>query len=131
MLFISPQKFFPFSRYLNVCLDFSVILQNNLIRKIRLISNFMTSQPGQKTIGIHMLSNISKSKGIQTMEFGQLIEYNMRNIFLEKSYTKCDGETNSRPFSGKLKLNISLDQQSKVLYSLFLFNPQLGAIEIC
>ena len=57
-----------------------------------------------------MLSNISKSKGIQTMEFGQLIEYNMRNIFLEKSYTKCDGETNSRPFSGKLKLNISLDQ---------------------
>ena len=57
-----------------------------------------------------MLSNISKSKGIQTMEFGQLIEYNMRNIFLEKSYTKCDGETNSRPFSGKLKFNISLDQ---------------------
>ena len=28
------------------------------------------------------------------MKFGQLIEYNMRNIFLEKSYTKCGGETN-------------------------------------
>ena len=27
-------------------------------------------------------------RGNQTMEFGQLIEYNMRNIFLEKSYTK-------------------------------------------
>ena len=26
------------------------------------------------------------------MKFGQLIEYNMRNIFLEKSYTKCGGE---------------------------------------
>ena len=44
------------------------------------------------------------------MKFGQLREYNMRNIFLEKSYTKFDGETIPRPFSEKLKLNISLDQ---------------------
>ena len=34
----------------------------------------------------------------------------MRDIFLEKSYTKCGGETSSRPFPGKLKLSISLDQ---------------------
>ena len=27
------------------------------------------------------------------MKFGQLIEYNSRNIFLEKSYTKWGGET--------------------------------------
>ena len=27
------------------------------------------------------------------MKFGQLIEYNMRNTFHEKSYTKCGGET--------------------------------------
>ena len=26
-----------------------------------------------------------RSKGNQTMKFGQLIEYNLRNIFLEKS----------------------------------------------
>ena len=32
------------------------------------------------------------------MKFGQLIEYNMRNIFLEKSYTKCGGETFPDPF---------------------------------
>ena len=44
------------------------------------------------------------------MKFGQLIEYNMRNIFLEKSYTKYGGETSPRPFSEKLKLSISLDQ---------------------
>ena len=44
------------------------------------------------------------------MKFVQLIEYNMRNIFLEKSYTKCGGETSPRPFSEKLKLSISLDQ---------------------
>ena len=37
---------------------------------------------------IHILPNISRSKGNQTLKFGQLIEYNMRNIFAEKSYTK-------------------------------------------
>ena len=57
-----------------------------------------------------MLRNMSRSKGNQTMKFGQLIEYNIRNIFLEKSYTKCGGETSPKPFSEKLKLNISLDQ---------------------
>ena len=43
----------------------------------------------------------------------------MRNIFLEKSYTKCGGETTPRPFSKKTKLSISRDQQSKVLYSFY------------
>ena len=27
------------------------------------------------------------------MKLGQLIEYNMRTIFVEKSYTMCAGET--------------------------------------
>ena len=44
------------------------------------------------------------------MEFGQLMEGNMRKFFPENSYTKCGGETNPRPFSEKLKLSISLDQ---------------------
>ena len=43
------------------------------------------------------------------MKFGQLIEYDMINIFLEKSYKKCD-ETIPRPFSKISKLSISLDQ---------------------
>ena len=47
---------------------------NSLIRKIRLTSKFMTSQPGLQTIAIYMLSNISQSKGNQTTKFGQLIE---------------------------------------------------------
>ena len=70
----------------------------------------MTSQPGKQTVVIHIVPNILRSKGNQTMKFVQLIEYNMRNIFLEKSYTKCGGETSPRPFSRKLKLSISLDQ---------------------
>ena len=44
------------------------------------------------------------------MKFGQLIEYNMKNIFVEKSYTKCVGETIPRPLSKKSKLSISLGQ---------------------
>ena len=70
----------------------------------------MKLRPGKQTIEIHILPNISGSKGTQTMKLGQLIEYNMRNIFLEKSYIKWGGETTPRPFSGKLKLSISLDQ---------------------
>ena len=48
----------------------------------------MASQSGHQTIAIHTLPNISRSEDNQTMKFGQLIEYNMRNIFLEKSHTK-------------------------------------------
>ena len=44
------------------------------------------------------------------MKFGQLRDYDMRNIFLKKSYTKCGGETSHRPFSEKLKLSIFLYQ---------------------
>ena len=70
----------------------------------------MMSQPGQQTIAVHILLNTSRSKGNQTMKFDQLIEYNKRNIFVEKSYTVCGGETISRPFSEKSNLRISLDQ---------------------
>ena len=34
----------------------------------------------------------------------------MRNIFVEKSYTKCAEETIPRPLSNILKLSLSLDQ---------------------
>ena len=35
------------------------------------------------------------------MKFGELIEYNMTNIFVEKTYTKFGGETTPRSFSEK------------------------------
>ena len=59
----------------------------------------MASQPGKHTIAMHVLTNISRSKYDQTMKFVHLIDYNMRNIFLEKSYTKCGRESSPRPFS--------------------------------
>ena len=57
---------------------------------------------------IYALPSISRSKGNQTMKFGQLIKY-IRNIFLEKSYTICGGETIPRLFPKKSNLHMSLD----------------------
>ena len=88
----------------------------------------MTSHPWKETIAIHTLLNISKSKCNKAIKIGQLIEYNMRNIFLEKSYRKCDEEAIPSPFSKTSKLSISLDQQSIVLYSLYLLYVKLRAI---
>ena len=59
------------------------------------------------------------------MKFAQLIEYNLTDIFFGKSYTKCGGKLFQKP-----KLSISLDQLSKVLYSLFLLYAKLRTIEI-
>ena len=47
----------------------------------------------------HTLPNISRSKGNQAMKFSQFIECNIINNFLEKSYTKCGGESGPRPIS--------------------------------
>ena len=59
----------------------------------------MASQPGLQTIVIHILLNISQRKGNQTMKFGQLLEYNKRNIFLQKVCRKCAKETSSKTLS--------------------------------
>ena len=56
----------------------------------------MTSQPALQAIAIHILPNISQSKGNQVMKFGQLIEYNKRNAFLQKLCGKRGRETSSR-----------------------------------
>ena len=90
----------------------------------------MTSQTEKETIAMHIFPNISRGKDNQTMKFGQLVEYNMRKVFLEKSYIKCGGETILRLFFKKSELIISLDQQSNVLYSLFLLHTRLMTIEI-
>ena len=56
------------------------------IRKLNVISNFMTSHTGEQVIIIHILPNISRSKGNQAIKFSHLIAYKVRNIFLQKSY---------------------------------------------
>ena len=80
--------------------------KKRLIRKIRLTSKFMTSQPGSQTITIHILPNISRSKGNQKGKLGQLMEYNKINIFLQKLCRKWGRETNSIFFYFFRKLNM-------------------------
>ena len=58
--------------------------KNGLIRNISLTLKIMTSQPGLQTFAIHILQNISKSKDNRIIKFGQLIEQNKINIFLQK-----------------------------------------------
>ena len=58
-------------------------------------------------IAVHVFPSILQSKGNYTMKFGQLIGSNMREIYLEKSYTKCCKEAIPILFSKKSKLSIS------------------------
>ena len=60
------------------------LCENRLDEKTK-VSKFMTSQAGIVTITIGILSNFSWNKSSQTKKFTLLIEYKMRNIFLEKS----------------------------------------------
>ena len=54
-----------------------------------LIPKVMTSQPGKQTFATQILLIISRSKVNQPVKLGQVIKYNMRNMFLEQSYAKC------------------------------------------
>ena len=63
----------------------------------------MTSHTGKQVIIIHILPNISRSKGNQAIKFSHLIAYKVRNIFLQRTCRKCDRETSPRPLFFKKK----------------------------
>ena len=56
----------------------------DLIKKLRLVLKFMTPSSLKQIITIHILPNISRSKDKQIMKFGQLMQYNVKNNFLQK-----------------------------------------------
>ena len=55
------------------------------MRQLSLISKFVTPETWKKMIKIHILPSISRSKDNQAMKFRQLIEYKVRNSFVQKS----------------------------------------------
>ena len=85
-------KIFKFLSWL-----FGNVKKTACIKNIMLISKLMTSQPGWQTITMHILPNISRSKGNQTIKFGQLVDYNKQNVFLQKSCKTWGRETSFRP----------------------------------
>ena len=108
-----------FSRYLNFCLDFLVLYKNDLIRKVRFISRFMSQQTIQCSY-----SPISQDlKAIRQWNF--VSSYNIAwGTFLlknhvEKSYTQCVGETIPRSFSEKSKLTVYLWINSLKFYTVW------------
>ena len=62
--------------------------ENGWVRKLRLISKLMTSQPGKQIIATKVFLNILRCKDSQTMKFNQLIEHNARSIFRQKIMQK-------------------------------------------
>ena len=70
--------YYPFPLWINDLVRFHLTYQEK--RSVFL--------PQKNPAAIHIFPNISKSKNNQTMKFDQLIEHNMRSIFLDKSYTK-------------------------------------------
>ena len=48
----------------------------------------MTSQNGKQITMIHILSNISRLKGNQTMKFRHLVEYNLKINFSQEIMQK-------------------------------------------
>ena len=55
------------------------------MRQLSLISKFVTPETWKRMIKIHILPSISRSKDNQAMKFRQLIEYKVRNSFVQKS----------------------------------------------
>ena len=62
--------------------------ENGLIRNRRKIAKFMMSQAGTQTFIINIFPDISKSEDNQTIKFGQLIYYNVRNNCHAENKTK-------------------------------------------
>ena len=74
--------------------------------------------------------NISRSKGNQTMKFGQLLEYNMRNSFCWKILPKIRWRIYSQTYFYKIEIENISGSMAKVLYSSFLLCANLKSIEI-
>ena len=89
---------------------FYFIIKALFVLKIK----FMVSQPVQQTITIHILPNVSRIKGNETMKFAQVIEYSKKNVFLQKSCKKRGRETSSRSLFAFLK---KLDIRQKEVVS--------------
>ena len=73
-------------RYIHFCPEFLeqwLYVEKQLNEKDDVISKFMTSTTQQNLIAIYIFANISRSKENQKTKFGQLIKYNVRDIFLK------------------------------------------------
>ena len=69
-------------------MSFFIMWESGLMRKLRIIPNFIWSHTGRQVLAIHVLPNISRSKVNQTMKLGRLTQYITPEIFFLKSCTQ-------------------------------------------
>ena len=79
--------------------------EKGLTRKLRIIAKIVTSKPGK-----HITRYLKRSNNNLTMKFDQLIEYKVKNIFVQKLCRKRDKETGFRPLLFIFFLNFILDK---------------------
>ena len=92
--------------------------KNESIRKIRIIAKFMPPQHAKEKIAIYILPKKN------VLKLGQLIEYKMCDIFLEKSRTECGRKSISKPFFCKNKIeHISEPVVESIIQSAFMLWP--------
>ena len=89
--------FFRFLRYSNSWI--LVDVRKRLIRKLKLISKFMTSHAAKRIIAIHILLDISRSKRQSDNKVlsANRIQREKISIFLQKSCRKRGRENSFRP----------------------------------
>ena len=95
--------------------------QKKLEAKVNLKIYSLTSWT--QTIGIKILSDISKSKNNQSIKLVKLIEYNVRNSFLQKS--SCKYQASSRFLSVSKKNYIKQKLLVSTLVSICFGIPRL------
>ena len=88
------------------------------MRNPRLNSKFMTSQIGKQLQNTYC----PISQAVKTTRHWK---YKMRNIFLEKSFTRCGGETSPRPFL-KNQICAYLWINSLRFYTVCFYYPSRG-----
>ena len=99
--FLSTQKLFSLFRYITFCANLFGHARIRLIKKTKV--NLRIYDVTNRQINIcntHIRQYFKKSRPLDN-EACLIIECNMRYTFLEKSYTKCGGETSLGPFSRK------------------------------
>ena len=118
-VFISSQKLFSFLRYLDFRPEFLIHAGKRLDERAKAnfklydITDWETNNYNK-----HIAQHLKKCWQPES-EICQLIEYNMRNIFLENHTQGVVEKLIPDALMKKLKLSISLDQHFSMLYSLF------------
>ena len=122
-------KRFLFLRYINFCPDFFGHVGKRLDKEAEINFKIYDVINWKKKIAMHILPNILRSRGNQTMKVGQLIEYKRRNIFPQNHAENKEVRLFPQPFLifKKLlyELKVSFPLREKCLNTeLFLVTDQ-------